>query len=453
MFYADKAELLESLKGIVRVGEHDVIVQHGEKLKQLIDPLVHNALFNPQTAVRETARWVIHAAAHYMGVLPSSLQSLYLARGRGEYLSKTVPLVSLSGVTYDMARAFFRAMKTTGCATCLFELNLQSFTAPDQCDQSPLEFSSCVLAAAIRESFHGPVFLQLGGLSYHNDRFYKNPSTENQQLRQLLRTAVQSGIYNLSIDASTLIEPSGSTGDTNWVQRQRRNFEQIAALTVALRDFEPHEIAVGLGAHMGKHNTSLGALNAFMDGYLDELKKDGPELQGLCKLEVTAHLPNSKQLDVGLLEKLRDATVSKYHLGGLVLRHLGELTLPQLHRLPQLQVLEADVSTHLYNALFESNNFPTELRQQIDDYMKDAQRSQWETGDSETQFLNKTRHRHLSPFKKALAAASSAMREAWIHDLQPTAIELIRVLGVAESTTLVRDKVRVTATQLPKRPL
>ena len=43
------------------------------------------------------------------GIFPASIQGLYEAAGKGTFHGITVPAINIRGITYDVARAVFRA--------------------------------------------------------------------------------------------------------------------------------------------------------------------------------------------------------------------------------------------------------------------------------------------------------------------------------------------------------
>ena len=91
------------------------------------------------------------------GIFPSSIHDFYMARGRGEFGGFTVPAINLRTMTYDLARAIFRVGKKNDTSAFIFEIARSEI---GYTDQAPIEFASMVLAAAIRESYSGPVFIQ-----------------------------------------------------------------------------------------------------------------------------------------------------------------------------------------------------------------------------------------------------------------------------------------------------
>src|SRR5713101_1086923 len=132
--------------------------------EEAIDSLIWSAVFGPAEA-REAARRAIREAAASVGILPASILPLYKARGRGEVSGFTVPAVNLRMLTYDSARAAFRAARDLDAGALLFEIARSEI---GYTDQRPAEYSAVVLASAIREGWEGPVFLQ-------GDHYQTNP--------------------------------------------------------------------------------------------------------------------------------------------------------------------------------------------------------------------------------------------------------------------------------------
>src|SRR5438034_9637171 len=73
-----------------------------------IDTLAYTAVFGDPDD-RDDARWLIWEIGQSVGVRPSSIHDLYLARGRGEAGGVTVPAVNIRGMAYDTGRALFRS--------------------------------------------------------------------------------------------------------------------------------------------------------------------------------------------------------------------------------------------------------------------------------------------------------------------------------------------------------
>src|SRR2546430_7117349 len=76
-----------------------------------LDELVRQAVFGVPEE-REQARWLIWEIGQQAGVRPASVHELYLARGRGEVPPFTTPAMNIRVLSYDSARAVFRAARS-----------------------------------------------------------------------------------------------------------------------------------------------------------------------------------------------------------------------------------------------------------------------------------------------------------------------------------------------------
>src|SRR5438132_1236004 len=121
-----------------------------------LDELVRQAVFGaPQE--REQARWLIWEIGQAGGVRPASIHELYLARGRGEVPPFTTPAINVRVLAYDSARAIFRAARRldVGAVICEIARSEIGYT-----EQRPGEYVAVITAAALREGFTGPLFIQ-----------------------------------------------------------------------------------------------------------------------------------------------------------------------------------------------------------------------------------------------------------------------------------------------------
>src|SRR5688572_28434353 len=121
-----------------------------------IDELIRTAVFSTDDDTRNEARTLIHRFARVAGAVPASILPLYEAIGRGE-VTITVPAHNILALSYDLARALFRAALKHDVGAFIFEIARSEI---GYTEQRPGEYSACVLAAAIKEGFRGPVFLQ-----------------------------------------------------------------------------------------------------------------------------------------------------------------------------------------------------------------------------------------------------------------------------------------------------
>src|SRR5260370_25949687 len=121
-----------------------------------IDQLVREAVFGDD-ATKAAARKQIHLEARARGAISSSIYARYMAVGRGEVRPFTVPAFNIRALTYDAARALFRAAEKHDVGAFIFEIARSEI---GYTEQRPGEYAACVLAAAMSEDFRGPVFIQ-----------------------------------------------------------------------------------------------------------------------------------------------------------------------------------------------------------------------------------------------------------------------------------------------------
>src|SRR5687768_3285068 len=88
-----------------------------------IDELIRTAVFSPDDDTRNEARTLIHRFAREAGAVPASILPFYEAIGRGEVpITFTVPAHNIRALTYDLARALFRAAIQNDVGAFIFEI-------------------------------------------------------------------------------------------------------------------------------------------------------------------------------------------------------------------------------------------------------------------------------------------------------------------------------------------
>src|SRR5437899_8322323 len=247
-----------------------------------IDALVRKAVFGTEDE-KAYARWMIWEMGQKAGVRPASIHELYLARGRGEVPAFTTPAMNVRILAYDTGRAVFRAAKRldVGALICEIARSEIGYT-----EQRPAEFVAVMTAAALREGFTGPLFIQGDHVQVNAKQYGVHPETELQAIRTLIDEELHAGFYNIDVDTSTLVDLSQATLDA----QQRVNYERAADLTKFIRDREPEGVTVSVGAEIGEvggKNSDVHELKAFMDGYVRALARlEGGPYTGISKISV-----------------------------------------------------------------------------------------------------------------------------------------------------------------------
>jgi fructose/tagatose bisphosphate aldolase len=371
-----------------------------------IDALVKEAALATEAKVKDKAQQTIRELASKQGAFPASIQGLYEAAGKGLYSGITVPAINIRGITYDVARAVFRAALKNKVGTFIFEIARSEI---GYTGQRPGEYTACVLAAAIREGFEGPVFLQGDHYQVSQSKYSSEPEKELNAIKEIIRESVAAGFLNIDIDASTLVDLSKKTLE----EQQEKNCLVTAEMTKFMRSIEPKGVTISVGGEIGevgKKNSTVEDLRAFMSGYLRML---GPNVKGISKISVqtgTTHggvvLPDGSianvEIDFKTLKELSKLAREEYHLCGAV-QH-GASTLPDeaFHHFPQVGTGEVHLATGFQNIIYESKYFPRELLDRINRHLSDKYTNERKQGETEEQFLYKTRKRAFGDFKKEM---------------------------------------------------
>ncbi len=379
------------------------------------------------------------------GVYPASIHEFYLARGRGEFGSFTVPAINLRSMTYDLARSIFRVAKKNNSGAFIFEIARSEI---GYTDQSPMEYSSMVLAAAIRESHSGPVFIQGDHFQANAAKFKENPDKETEALQTLIADAISSGFYNIDIDSSTLVDLSKPDLKT----QQFLNYDVCAKLANFIRRIEPKEITVSVGGEIGEighQNSTPEDLRAFMTDLKERLPKT---LKGISKISVqtgTTHggvvLPNGTiaqiNLDFDTLKNLSEIARREYGLAGAVQHGASTLPPEAFHRFPECETAEVHLATEFQNMIYESKHFPADLKKRIYQWLKVHAANESKQGETEEQFLYKTRKKALGPFKKEIMGLPPETRDAIAHEVESRFDLLFKQLKAVNNLDLVNKYV------------
>jgi fructose-bisphosphate aldolase class II len=369
-----------------------------------MDKLVYTAVFGDADD-REDARWLIWEIGQAVGVQTSSIHDLYLARGRGKCGGFTVPAMNIRGMVYDTARSLFRTAVKLNVGALILEIARSEIAYTDQ---RPAEYVAVMLAAALREGFRGPVFIQGDHFQVNSKKFAVDPVTEVNGVKQLAREAIAAGFYNIDVDTSTLVDLSKPTLN----EQQRTNYEQGVELALTVRELQPEGVTISIGGEIGEvgtENSTVEELVTYMDGFNATLARRAPGTEGLSKISVqsgTTHggvvLANGSIADVKIdfdtLARLSKVAREKYGLAGAV-QH-GASTLPDnaFHNFPRTETAEIHLATNFQTMLFD--NIPEALRKEIYDWLRQNAKDERKPSDTDEQFFYKTRKKALGPFKK-----------------------------------------------------
>jgi fructose/tagatose bisphosphate aldolase len=415
-------ELLELLDGSVQLTDGQAVVTDDARMRENIHRLAEVSAL--ESGPRQgLARYLTRAIAQASGTYPASINDLYLARGRGEVPSNfTVPAINLRALSFDAAKAVFRAAKSMDAGAIILEIARSEM---GYTDQRPAEYVTSVLAAAISEGYTGPVFIQGDHFQVSAKRHASDPESELQAVRDLIKEAIEAGFYNIDIDTSTLVDLS----KTNIEDQQELNTDLSAMYTAYIRELEPEGITVSVGGEIGEvggQNSTEEELRAYMDGYNAALAEIGSDLVGISKISIqtgTSHggvvLPDGSIADVsvdfGTLLRLSRVARDEYGLAGAV-QH-GASTLPEsaFGKFVESEACEVHLATNFQNMMYD--RLPADLKREMYDYLDEKNASDRKAGMTDEQFYYKTRKNAIGPFKAQLWKMAPEVRaeigQAW----------------------------------------
>ena len=399
---------------------------------------------NPEKGV---AQYIIRRAALAFGAIPSSINDLYLSRGRGDIpFTFTVPAMNLRMLTFDSARAVFRVANEMDASAFIFEIARSEM---GYTDQRPAEYSSSVLAAAIAEGFVGPVFIQGDHFQVSAKRYSASPETELQAVKDLVKEAIAAGFYNIDIDTSTLVDISKEIIQ----EQQNLNYSLSAMFSSYARSLQPKGIEVSIGGEIGEvggHNSTEEELCAYMDGYHEELSTNRTNFTGLSKISIqtgTSHggvvLPDGSiakvNLDFGILLKLSRIARATYGMGGTV-QH-GASTLPEtaFGKFVESEAVEVHLATNFQNMIYD--RLPDGLRSNIYAFLDKNNATERNPDMTDEQFYYKTRKNAIGPFKRDTWELSADKKAEISLALEGQFRKLFVYLGMEGTRKLVEEKI------------
>jgi fructose/tagatose bisphosphate aldolase len=433
------------LDGKVSVTDEKALTSGG------MDRLVRAAVFGSQDE-KEYARWLLWEIGQVVGVQPASIHDLYMARGRGEIRGFTVPAINIRGLSYDTARSIFRTAKELRAGAFILEIARSEI---GYTEQRPAEYVSVMIAAALREGYRGPLFIQGDHFQVNAKKWKVDPVTEVNAVKQLVKEAVAAGFYNIDIDTSTLVDLSQKT----LAEQQRPNYEVGIDILKAVRAEEPKGVTISAGGEIGEvgtENSTEPELRAFMDGFNAALPRG---VAGLSKISVqsgTSHggvvLADGKiadvKLDLDTLERLSTVAREEYGLAGAV-QH-GASTLPDtaFNNFPKRETCEIHLATNFQTMLYDA--LPEKLRGEIYEWLRENAKDERKEKDTDEQFFYKTRKKALGPFKKQIWEVPDQVREELGRQYDRKFRFLFEQLGIGDTKRHVDKYVRPPEQHRPR---
>ncbi len=447
MIFGSVKEMTDAVKPAATVLSDRVSVTNPSAITgDLVDRLAWTAAFGADPEVKGTARWIIRSLAAAAAIRPASIHDLYLAMGRGEAGGFTVPAINVRAMTYDTARAVIRSAKKLNAGAFIFEIARSEI---GYTEQRPHEYAAVVLAAALREGFNGPLFIQ-GDHVQTNAKKYNSPDRDKEidTLRALIKEEIAAGFFNIDIDTSTLVDLDKPT----LAEQQEVNVKLAADFTVFIRGCEPQGVTVSVGGEIGEvggKNSDVHELHAYMKGYNATLKQRDPSLAGISKISVqtgTAHggfinadgtVRTDVKIDLQTLEELSRLARKEYGLGGAVQHGASTLPPDAFDAFPRVGACEIHLATDFQNMVYEHPKFPKDLKAEMYAWIRTNATEEKKPKDTEEQFIYKARKKAIGPFKKQMWSISADARQAIGQSLEDRFTFLMKQLKISDTAAVV----------------
>jgi fructose-bisphosphate aldolase class II len=439
---SELGEIIALTGDSIRVHDGKVELTAPAKFRGAVGRLVEASALE-HGAKQGWSRYIVRSAALQMGIIPSSIHELYMARGRGEAPNTfTVPAMNLRVLSFDAAKAVFRVAQRINAGAFIFEIARSEI---GYTEQRPAEYATNILAAAIAEGWAGPVFIQGDHFQLSPKKYAADPEGEMRAVRDLAQEAIAAGFYNIDVDTSTLVDISKSTVPA----QQETNVRLSSDLAAQIRSLEPNGVTISIGGEIGEvggHNSTAEELRAFMDGFNSSIKAKAEGKAGLSKISIqtgTSHggtvLPNGSlaqvSIDFRTLKELSQVSRAEYGMGGAV-QH-GASTLPEdaFHKFVDYEAVEVHLATSFMTMFYE--NAPEDLRADMYAWLDKNSAADRKPGMTNEQFYYKSRKNAVGPFKRQMygldASARGKITAAWESQFG----RLFDLLGAADTRKYV----------------
>lgn len=430
------------INGMVEVREGKVMVVVENNLKEKWDELVWQAVWGKEEE-KQAARWLIWEVGQFVGVKPASINDLYAARGRGEIpLDFTVPAINIRAMAYDVAKAVFRQAKKLKVGALSLELARSEISYTNQ---SVEEYVAVVLAAAIREDWRGPLYIQADHFQAKASGPGEPKEGEIEAIKQLTQEAVKAGFYNIDIDMSTLVDLERKTE----TEQQEYNINYSLEMAKFIRELEPKGVTVSIGGeigHIGGKNSTIEDMREFVKGFNKKLPEG---MAGMSKISVatgTHHggvvLPDGSLADVPVdfkvLADISKACRAEFQISGAV-QH-GASTLPDefFAQFPKTEAIEIHLATGFQNIILDHPSFPKDFLEEMYAWLDKEKIGDKKEGQTNEQFHYSERKKTFGQFKKGFWEIEKGVKDEIMAELEKRFEFMYKELKVINTQEMVK---------------
>lgn len=437
--------LCESMHGVIRYNQKDgfrLLVP--QMLRgELVDRLAITAALGDSEDVKEMARFLIRASAISHNIWCDSVSPIFLGIGQGKYQGFTIPAINLRGITYYLARRVFHSARRQKAGPIVFQL---SSSEMDITGQPPSEYVSCILAAALRENYSGPVFLQASRIG---TRDQKTDSLDLPDIKPsaLIADAIASGIFNLEFECSD-------------------DLDETVKLISEIRMHQPDGVSIAVGCTIPlpkSRQTAVQELLGFVTGLKTRLQ-DLKINESVCKINLVCNSDPmgsdfldqdqmTGMLDFNRLGALSEILREQLGMAGPVLSSSHEIQADFFDQVATYKISELKMETWIQDLILNHDRFPTGLREEIRAYLETEYTHLRKADWSDQHFYNNLRSRAWKPYKKTLWSLDHRTRLTISNSFEDRIKLLFENLHVGLNKKLVNrlyKKIKITPIRIPE---
>jgi len=298
------------------IQNNNLIIDDIERFIKTIPEILYESKLT-NTDYIKALLFVTYSAALQSGIKFSSFHQLYKAVGCGEIISKfSFPVIDIENNSFEHNCLLFGAMRDSDAHLVGLQL-----TCLDDALKTRLKIAK-IIAAALMEKYSGPLFLVSQDIFFHAIEFESDRVGEIEKAQNLVKSAIDSCIFNLNIDASELVDQN----KVDVSERMLMNLKMVAmSINIWIRMYEPKGLTVSVGGKISRTNNSMTTEKELGD-FIKRLLKEGLRLrfntpgEDICKVTV-----QTDQIDkLEEYKKLDMVAKTELKAGGIVLP-LGEL--------------------------------------------------------------------------------------------------------------------------------
>ena len=200
-----------------------------------------------------------------------------------------------------------------------------------------------------------------------------------------------------------------------------------------------------------------------MDGFNSTLASKGKGLKGISKISVqtgTSHggvpLPDGTvakvKLDFDTLKNLSRVAIDEYGISGAVQHGASTLPPDAFGKFPETATSEVHLATEFQNMIYENSLFPKDFKNEIYEFLRKTYSSERKEGETDEQFIYKTRKNGLGVFKERFWNLPIDIRNKIGEELEVKFDFLFKKLNVIHSKEIIKKTINPVKVQLPKPP-